>query len=153
MSSFKTAQGHAFRKLFYAAGGLTASMRRICAVLGTRNPSCIAAALMQIKSMQRALLQEIVKEIRVEEKKMGLTNHAVRKTSIQRLFDARIDPIIVLFYIFYYCRPARVESESEDSYASPKKRKAPVPPKFPSPFVAVGPNARFIVLPHWDNMS
>ena len=21
------------------------------------------------------------------------------------------------------------------------------------PFVAVGPNARFIVLPHWDNMS
>ena len=45
---------------------------RICAVLGTRNPSCIAATLMKIKPMQRALLQEIVKEIRVEEKRMGV---------------------------------------------------------------------------------
>ena len=27
MSSFQTAQGHAFRKLFYAAGAVTASMR------------------------------------------------------------------------------------------------------------------------------
>ena len=28
MSSFQTAQGNAFRKLFYAAGAVTASMRR-----------------------------------------------------------------------------------------------------------------------------
>ena len=27
VSSFQTAQGHAFRKLFYAAGAVTASMR------------------------------------------------------------------------------------------------------------------------------
>ena len=30
MSSFQAAQGHAFRKLFYAAGAVTASMRQGC---------------------------------------------------------------------------------------------------------------------------
>ena len=46
MSSFQTAQGHAFRKLFYAAGAVTASMSLVLGLVpALRYPSILGSSL------------------------------------------------------------------------------------------------------------
>ena len=45
------------------------------------------------KNLLSGMLKRAANHVGID--RPGLTNHAVRKTSIQRLFDARIDPIIV----------------------------------------------------------
>ena len=108
MSSFQTAPGHAFPKLFYAAGAVTESMRClfvclfVCGISLTSGqliielfPVCLFVGLELFPDCTRSCFSQVV----------------LRRRGGDRIYEMR-------------CL-----------------------------FVAVGPNARFIVLPHWDNMS
>ena len=94
MSSFQTAQGHAFHKLFHAAGAMTVSMSECwrfyavstARVIFTRKTSFDVFSLSREHIWDFSVLGDQIYEVRC-------------------------------------------------------------------PFVAVGLNARFLVLPHWDNMS